>query len=65
MQAVVADESLTVVFRSAADQTGQIFHPHVVFVFVWPLNQEQVDMVRAISFFTHMQWHKATLITKA
>jgi len=66
MQAVIADEGLLAgVFSSTTDQPRQVFYPHVVLAFVFPLNQKQVDMMRAISLFTHMQWHKATLITKA
>ena len=34
---------------SAADQAGQIFPPYVVLAFVFPLNQKQVDMMRAVS----------------
>ena len=35
MQAVIADESLTVVFRSAGNQVGHVFDPHIVAGIVW------------------------------
>ena len=60
---MVADESLTVVFRFAANQTGKIFQPHVVASFVWSFNREQVDMMTTLALFTHIQRHKATHIT--
>ena len=44
---------------------GKDFSPIRSVCFRLSLNQKQVDMFRTVSFFTHMQWHKATLITKA
>jgi len=52
---VVADESCTVSFRSAGNQAGHVFDPHIVSGLVWSFNQEQVDVMEAVTFLADVQ----------
>ena len=65
MKAVVADESLTVVFCSSGNQAGHVFDPHIVACFVWSFNQEQVDVMKAVTFLTDVQRNETNFIAAA
>jgi len=65
MKAVVADESCMITFRSAGNQAGHVFDPHIVAGFVWFFDQEQVDVMKAVTFLTDVQRNETALIAAA
>ena len=66
MQTVVANEGcMTIVFRSAGSQAGHVFDSHIVAGFVWSFNQEQVDVMEAVTFLADVQRNESALIAAA
>jgi len=65
MNAVFADESLTIVFCSACNQAGHAFDSHIVAGIVWSFNQEQVDVMSTVTFLTNVQRNVAAVVTAA
>jgi len=64
MKAQIADESLTIVFRSLGDQTGHIVDPHMMVGIVWSSDQKQVDVMRAVTLLAYIKRNETVLITK-
>ena len=60
---MVADEGCTVSFRSACNQAGHVFDPHIVAGIVWSFNQEQVDVMATVTFFADVQRNIAVVVT--
>ena len=59
---MIAHKSLAMVFRSSRNQAGHVFDPHIVAGFVWSFDQEQVDVMKAVTFLAHIQRNETTLI---
>jgi len=60
---MVADEGcMAIVFRSAGIQAGHVFDPHIVANIVWSFNQEQVDVMEAVTFLADVQRNETALI---
>ena len=62
MQAVVANEGCMTAFCSSCNQAGHVFDPHIVAGFVWSFNQEQVDVMEAVTFLADVQRNETALI---
>jgi len=61
MQTVVADKDCVTNFCSNANQTGKIFHPYVVVGFFRSRDQKEIDVMRTVTFFAHINGTKPPL----
>ena len=59
---MVADDGCVTMLCSAGNQVGHVFDPHIVAGFVWSFDQEQVNVMKAVTFLANVQRNETTLI---
>ena len=62
---MVADKSCVTSFRSAGNQAGHVFDPHIVAGIVWSFEQEEVDVMATVTFLADVQRNVAAVVAAA
>ena len=62
VEARVEDESYTAMLCSASYQAGHVFNPHIVTSLVRSFEEEEVDMLAAVTFLADVQRNVAEAV---